>query len=136
MQSYLRIASSCLLPGGSRNEELALETLTKHGGNVHMALRALMASSSAMQSPSSQSSAWTEAEVNGFYECLLRHHKNFARISSDLGTKSAAECVEYYYLWKNVCKEEARSFKNIFNSAAAAAAAPECSTAAAATTRL
>ena len=135
MQSYLRIASSCLLPGGSRNEELALETLTKHGGNVHMALRALMASS-AMQSPS-QSSAWTEAEVNGFYECLLRHHKNFARISSDLGTKSAAECVEYYYLWKNVCKEEARSFKNIFNSAAATAAAmaPECSVAAA-TTRL
>ena len=129
MQSYLRIASSCLLPGGSRNEELALETLTKHGGNVHMALRALMASS-AMQSPS-QSSVWTEAEVNGFYECLLRHHKNFARISSDLGTKSAGECVEYYYLWKNVCKEEARSFKNIFNSAAAL----ECSPAAA-TTRL
>ena len=77
MQSYLRIASSCLLPGGSRNEELALETLTKHGGNVHMALRALMASTSAMQSPSSQPSAWTEAEVNGFYECLLRHHKKW-----------------------------------------------------------
>lgn len=39
LQSYLRIASSCLLPGGSRNEELALETLAKHAGNVHMALR-------------------------------------------------------------------------------------------------
>ena len=130
MQSYLRIASSCLLPGGSRNEELALETLTKHGGNVHTALRALMASSSAMP----PSSVWTEAEVNGFYECLLRHHKNFARISADLGTKSTGECVEYYYLWKNVCKEEARSFNNIFNSAAAGAA-PECSPAAE-TTRL
>ena len=39
LQSYLRIASSCLLPGGSRNEELALETLAKHSGNVQMALR-------------------------------------------------------------------------------------------------
>ena len=39
LQSYLRIASSCLLPGGSRNEELALEMLAKNAGNVHMALR-------------------------------------------------------------------------------------------------
>ena len=95
--------------------------------------RTLMASSSI--SPSSSSSVWSEAEVNGFYECLLRHHKDFSRISSDLGTKSVKECVEYYYLWKNVCKEEARSFKNIFNStSAAAAAAAECSSVA--TTRL
>ena len=83
--------------------------------------RALMASSSILP----PSSLWSEAEVNGFYECLLRHHKNFSRISSDLGTKSAKECVEYYYLWKNVCKEEARSFKNIFNSTSAV----ECSSA-------
>ena len=94
--------------------------------------RTLMASSSI--SPSSSSSVWSEAEVNGFYECLLRHHKDFSRISSDLGTKSVKECVEYYYLWKNVCKEEARSFKNIFNSTSAAAAAAECSSVA--TTRL
>lgn len=96
--------------------------------------RTLMASSSISPSPSSSSSMWSEAEVNGFYECLLRHHKNFSRISSDLGTKSVKECVEYYYLWKNVCKEEARSFKNIFNSTSVAAAAGECSSVA--TTRL
>ena len=95
--------------------------------------RTLMASSSISPSPSSSSSMWSEAEVNGFYECLLRHHKNFSRISSDLGTKSVKECVEYYYLWKNVCKEEARSFKNIFNSTSVAAAV-ECSSVA--TTRL
>ena len=94
--------------------------------------RTLMTPSPISPCPSSSSSVWSEAEVNGFYECLLRHHKNFSRISSDLGTKSVRECVEYYYLWKNVCKEEARSFKNIFNSTSATAA--ECSSVA--TTRL
>jgi hypothetical protein len=116
LQSYLRIASSCLLPGGSRNEELALQALARHSGNVHLALRSLMAASTAF-STLRDTSAWSEAEVNGFYECLVRHHKSFDLISADLGTKSVKECVEYYYLWKNVCKEESRSFKTIFNSA-------------------
>ena len=49
-----------------------------------------------------------------FYEGLVKHHKNFFKISSDIKTKSTKECVEFYYLWKNVCQEEAQSFKNIF----------------------
>ena len=51
-----------------------------------------------------------------FYEGLVKHHKNFYKISSDIKTKSTKECIEFYYLWKNVWQEEAQSFKNIFSA--------------------
>ena len=68
---------------------------------------------------------WSDEEVAGFYEGLVRHHKNFPGIAADVGTRTAAECVEYYYLWKNLCREESRSFKAVFAASAAATAAAE-----------
>ena len=31
-----------------------------------------------------------------------------------VGTKSVKDCVEFYYLWKNICHEESQSFKSLF----------------------
>lgn len=59
---------------------------------------------------------WTEVEVNGFYEGLVKYRKNFAKISQQIGTKTVKECVEFYYLWKNFCHDESSSFKSIFNA--------------------
>lgn len=106
MQAYLKLANSCLVPGGSRNEEQALEVLNQHGGNVQPALVALMAQPAARP--------WSDAEVNSFYEGLVKHHKDFGKIAADVGSRTVKECVAYYYWWKNLCKEESQSFKSIF----------------------
>ena len=115
MCQYLMLASSCMVSGGSHNEELALELLHKHSGDIRSATKDLLSphyDSNITQDTSSR--PWTESEVDLFYEGLVKHHKNFHKISSDIKSKSTKECVEFYYLWKNVCQEEAQSFKNIF----------------------
>ena len=112
LESYLALASSCIVPGGSRNEELALEVLHKHSGHVHTALKELLVKQDLEP-------CWTEQEVNGFYECLVKHQKDFGKISQELRSKSVKEAVAYYYLWKNICREESQSFKHIFSSATA-----------------
>jgi len=50
-----------------------------------------------------------------FYEALCKHKKDFAKISGDLPNKTSQDCVEFYYLWKNICREESQSFKSIIN---------------------
>ena len=58
---------------------------------------------------------WTAEEVDMFYEALCKHKKDFAKISGDLPNKTSKDCVEFYYLWKNICREESQSFKSIIN---------------------
>jgi hypothetical protein len=62
----------------------------------------------------SKSVPWTELEVNAFYEGLVKHKKDFGKISQLIGSRTVKECVEFYYLWKNFCHDESNSFKNIF----------------------
>ena len=57
---------------------------------------------------------WQPYEVDLFYEGLVRYHKNFTKIARHVGTKSVKDCVEFYYLWKNICHEESESFKSLF----------------------
>ena len=44
LSQYLLVASSCVVGGGSHNEEVALEILQKHEGNVQHALQELLSS--------------------------------------------------------------------------------------------
>ena len=146
---YLVVASSCAVGGGSHNEEVALELLQKHGGNVQYALQDLLStyeyieedamslfsspeeasdsedeltSSCPMGMSSSSKSVagngikqpWQPYEVDLFYEGLVRYHKNFTKIATHVGTKNVKDCVEFYYLWKNICHEESQSFKSLF----------------------
>ena len=117
LQSFMTLSSSCLVPGGSRNEELAFKTLQACDGNIRRALTALME----RRPPSEQLRAWSEDEVNAFYAALVKHGKDFDRVAGDIPGRSAGECVEYYYLWKTLCRDEAQSFKSIFNSGESAA---------------
>merc|ERR1712242_674419 len=57
---------------------------------------------------------WQPLEVDLFYEGLVRYHKDFTKVSRHVGTKSVKDCVEFYYLWKNICFEESQSFKSLF----------------------
>ena len=59
--------------------------------------------------------AWSPEEVDLFYEALCRNRKDFRRIAADIPGKSSRECVEFYYAWKNLCREESQSFKGIIN---------------------
>ena len=57
---------------------------------------------------------WQPLEVDLFYEGLVRYHKDFTKVSRHVVTKSVRDCVEFYYLWKNICFEESQSFKSLF----------------------
>ena len=134
MSQYLLLASSVAVGGGSHNEEIALEILQKHHGQVQPALQELLSSfdvtqqeEDAMSILSSDSdepsfmdtstpkSCWQSLEVDLFYEGMVRYHKDFTKISNHVGSKSVKECVEFYYLWKNMCVEESQSFKSLFS---------------------
>lgn len=58
---------------------------------------------------------WSPEEVDLFYEALCRNRKDFRRIAADIPGKSSRDCVEFYYVWKNLCREESQSFKGIIN---------------------
>ncbi len=144
LSQYLLVASSCVVGGGSHNEEVALEILQKHGGNVQNALQDLLSSYdtsnieedslslfSSQESDSEDdtqpaqssltpyhfSKSWQPYEVDLFYEGLVRYHKDFNKVSKHVATKSVKDCVEFYYLWKNICFEESQSFKSLFAQA-------------------
>ena len=161
IDDYLMLASSCAVHLGSHNEELALEVLQKHDGNLTDAVQELLASpdddddeddeddddvgshqldadseASDMEEDEddeeeesilreSASNPWSELEVNAFYEGLVKHKKDFVKISQQIGTRSVEECVDFYYLWKNFCPDESNSFKSIFFSQGSKAAASQ-----------
>jgi hypothetical protein len=142
IDDYLMLASSCAVHLGSHNEELALELLQKYDGKLTDAVQELLASpnnddddgdkSQASDGDSetsepeeeeessshggSKANPWTELEVNAFYEGLVKHKKDFAKISQLIKTRSVEDCVDFYYIWKNFCRDESTSFKSIFFS--------------------
>jgi hypothetical protein len=63
----------------------------------------------------SAAATWSPEEVDLFYEALCRNRKDFRRIAADIPGKSSQECVEFYYVWKNLCREESQSLKGIIN---------------------
>ena len=129
MSQYLLLASSVAVGGGSHNEEIALEILQKHQGQVQPALQELLSSYDLMEEDEAMSmmssdseennestkACWQSLEVDLFYEGMVRYHKDFTKISNHVGSKTVKECVEFYYLWKNMCVEESQSFKSLFS---------------------
>ena len=115
--AYLRLAlSSAVRDTGNSSVESGLYTLLLSGGNISQASQKLLGHTKLEDSLSSPlSSNWTPAELDMFYEALCKHKKDFAKIAGDLPNKSIKDCVEFYYLWKNICREESQSFKSIIN---------------------
>ena len=53
-----------------------------------------------------ESDRWTPHEMDAFYQGLLKYNKDFSGISTEVGSKSTKQCVQFYYLWKRLCPEE------------------------------
>jgi len=115
LEAYLKLASSSAVKEYGNNTEHALSILLQCNGNIIKATQALLGFTKIEES-SSLNKTWTAEEVDMFYEALCKHKKDFAKISGDLPNKSTKDCVEFYYLWKNICREESQSFKSIINA--------------------
>lgn len=44
--------------------------------------------------------AWQSKEIDLFESAYLKVGKQFAKIAARVGSKSCAECINFYYLWK------------------------------------
>lgn len=110
MRQFLSAACSMVSATPATNLESGLQVLYKNCGDLRLASKDLLA-----PGEDSQPEDWSDEEVDSFYENLMRHGKDFGMISSGIGSKSVKQCVEFYYFWKNLCRDEMRGFKTVFN---------------------
>ncbi|XP_051166525.1 uncharacterized protein LOC127284870 isoform X2 [Leptopilina boulardi] len=113
LEMYLQFACCAAVPGGGRNKEYALHLLHMCRGNIREAMLKLMRPTSSLPAEHPllsyvchESDRWTPHEMDMFYQGLLKYNKDFFGISRDIGSKSAKQCVQFYYLWKRLCPEE------------------------------
>ncbi|KAM4825709.1 zinc finger protein 541 isoform 1-T2 [Thomomys bottae] len=105
------VACSSVMPGGGTNLELALHCLHEAQGSVEVALETLL-----LRGPQKSrahpladyrytgSDIWTPMEKRLFKKAFCAHKKDFHLIHKTIQTKTVAQCVEYYYIWKKVIK--------------------------------
>ncbi|XP_054444486.1 zinc finger protein 541 [Pteronotus mesoamericanus] len=105
------VACSSVMPGGGTNLELALHCLHEAQGNVQVALETLL-----LRGPQklqahpltnyryTGSDIWTPVEKRLFKKAFCAHKKDFYLIHKTIQTKTVAQCVEYYYIWKKMIK--------------------------------
>ena len=115
LDAFLRLASSSAVRDSGSCVETGLAVLLQTGGNLAAATQQLLAATDSDSPETSRSRDWSAEEVDMFYEALCKHKKDFVKISGDFPNKSIKDCVEFYYLWKNICREESQSFKSIIN---------------------
>ncbi|XP_023505772.2 zinc finger protein 541 [Equus caballus] len=105
------VACSSVMPGGGTNLELALHCLHEAHGNVQVALETLLLRGP--QKPRTHpltdyrytgSDIWTPIEKRLFKKAFCAHKKDFYLIHKTIQTKTVAQCVEYYYIWKKMIK--------------------------------
>ncbi|XP_023341766.1 uncharacterized protein LOC111711600 [Eurytemora carolleeae] len=94
--------------------ESALQVLNWNNGDIMRATQEVV--NGALSKQESPPAAWTPDHVDMFYEALCKHKKKFNKISDDIPGKSSKDCIEFYYFWKNLCREESQSFKSIISS--------------------
>ncbi|XP_039708119.1 zinc finger protein 541 [Pteropus medius] len=105
------VACSSAMPGGGTNLELALHCLHEAQGDVQVALETLLLRGP--QKPQTHpladyrytgSDIWTPMEKRLFKKAFCAHKKDFYLIHKTIQTKTVAQCVEYYYIWKKMIK--------------------------------
>ncbi|XP_056680862.1 mesoderm induction early response protein 3 isoform X2 [Monodelphis domestica] len=81
----------------TRDNEQALYELLKCNHNVKEAIERYCSNGKASQ----EMTAWTEEECRNFEHALLIYGKDFHLIQKNkVRTRSVAECVAFYYMWK------------------------------------
>eukprot|EP00069_Balaena_mysticetus_P009893 bmy_06608T0 len=105
------VACSSAMPGGGTNLELALHCLHEAQGNIQVALETLLLRGP--QKPWTHplanyrytgSDIWNPMEKRLFKKAFCAHKKDFYLIHKTIQTKTVAQCVEYYYIWKKMIK--------------------------------
>ncbi|XP_030578608.1 uncharacterized protein LOC115775196 isoform X2 [Archocentrus centrarchus] len=104
VEKMLSMCSSSCLPGGGSNAELALHCLHTCQGDTMATLEMLLFSqpSPAGDYHYSGCDFWTDTERTLFSEALGSCGKDFSLIQKMVRTKTARQCVEFYYLSKKL----------------------------------
>ncbi|KAL1512796.1 hypothetical protein ABEB36_002325 [Hypothenemus hampei] len=117
---YLDFACCAAIPGGGRNKEYAMHLLHMCEGNIHEAMLRLMQPSPQLPADHPllaysycESDKWSSAETELFHRCLLKFDKDFVRISEEIKSKTAKQCLQFYYVWKKVCSDEYSRVKTL-----------------------
>jgi len=55
---------------------------------------------------------WTLEEMAVFDAALAQHGKDFSQVAQNLPSKSVMQCVQFYYVWKKLCRAEYQAFKH------------------------
>lgn len=100
LDRFIDLAKSSAVTMGLHSIESALKVLLEAEGEIHVAVLKLL------QNPENdQDNRWTQSELEQFLHGLENYGKDFTRISQNILTKSAGECVQLYYFWKKLCNE-------------------------------
>ncbi|KAJ8008489.1 hypothetical protein DPEC_G00105410 [Dallia pectoralis] len=104
VEAVLSVCSSCCLPGGGSNTELALHCLHDCHGDTLATLEKLLFSnpSSVRDYHYAGSDVWSPTERSLFAKALTTHGKDFTLIQRTVHTKCVSQCVEFYYLSKRL----------------------------------
>ncbi|XP_056882774.1 uncharacterized protein LOC130522406 isoform X2 [Takifugu flavidus] len=108
VEKLLSMCGSSCLPGGGSNTELALHCLHYCQGNTLATLEMLLFS---LPSPAgdyhySGSDFWTDAEKSLFNAALGSYGKEFSLVQKTVRTKTAQQCVEFFYLDKKLHEKQ------------------------------
>ncbi|CAG0895487.1 unnamed protein product [Darwinula stevensoni] len=110
---YLKFASNATSPAGGCGVEYALHILCICVGNIRQAMLYLLqpcpplpVSHPLPRLAHRESDRWTPQQMAAFKQALSTCHKDFRTIAAQVPGKSVAQCVQYYYLWKKICREE------------------------------
>ncbi|XP_071053390.1 zinc finger protein 541 isoform X2 [Onthophagus taurus] len=120
VEMYFDFACCAALPGGGRNQEYAMHVLNLSDGNIHEAMLKLMQPTPSLPSKNplhdyhySETEKWSVLETDLFQQALSKYGKDFAMISQEIGSKSMKQCVEFYYVYKKMCKEDYKVAKQL-----------------------
>ncbi|KAK3714417.1 hypothetical protein QZH41_020650 [Actinostola sp. cb2023] len=107
IEAFLEMSTSCAIVGGSSNKEYALHILQRAKGNIKEAVKLIISkkyvtvASDPMYDYHYEGSVkWSARERQTFRNAFRTKNKDFTDLQKEIGTKTVADCVEFYYLWK------------------------------------
>ncbi|XP_067941501.1 zinc finger protein 541-like [Watersipora subatra] len=121
LTAYMDFSCSAAVPGSGSNKEYALHQLFFNKGDIKRAILCLM---SKKISPSfvkfigdyhyQDSDIWTTEEIALFTDTIMKEDKDFISITRAFNRrKTHKQCIEFYYLWKKICREEYKRLRII-----------------------
>ncbi|XP_026157230.1 uncharacterized protein LOC113127149 isoform X2 [Mastacembelus armatus] len=95
VEALMTMAHSSVMPGGVASPEYTLNVLSQSRGDFLLAVEKLLSTPEV-----ANHTGWSAAERRLLVKSLQHHQKDFSSIQRAVQTKSLAQCVEFYYLWK------------------------------------